>query len=102
MARLSHTSTRMRVAVVGATGNLGTSVLRALGADPKVELIRGIARRLPRATFAKTEFSAADIVTDRLDPLFAGMDAVIHLGWRIQSSHRPRELERANVLGSER
>ncbi len=92
----------MRVAVVGATGNVGTSVLRALAADPAVESIRGIARRLPRAQFDKTEFRSADIGVDALEPLFQGMDAVIHLGWRIQSSHRPKELELTNVLGSER
>jgi nucleoside-diphosphate-sugar epimerase len=67
-----------------------------------VDFIRGIARRLPRATFDKTEFCSADIGRDPLEPLFKGMDAVIHLGWRIQSAHRPRELELTNVHGSER
>ena len=92
----------MRVAVVGATGNVGTSVLRSLSLDPDVHHIRGIARRLPSATFSKTEFVAADIAEQRLAPLFEGMDAVIHLGWRIQSAHDEPALERANVLGSQR
>ena len=92
----------MRVAVVGATGNVGTSVLRALALDPGVEFIRGIARRLPRAVYAKTEFRAADVGVDPLEHLFEGMDAVVHLAWRIQSSHRPKELEQANVVGSQR
>jgi len=92
----------MRIAVVGATGNVGTSVLRALARDPEVEYVRGIARRIPRFQQAKTEFVAADIVHSPLVPLFDGMDAVVHLGWRIQSAHRPRELELSNVLGSER
>lgn len=92
----------MRVAIVGATGNVGTSVLRALSQDPRVESVRGIARRLPRAHFPKTEFRSADVSTDPLEPLFRGMDAVIHLAWRIQSAHQPTELERTNVLGSQR
>jgi len=92
----------MRIAVVGATGNVGTSVLRALAVDPRIEYVRGIARRLPRFQQAKTEFVAADVVHCKLEPLFDGMDAVIHLGWRIQSAHRPRELELSNVRGSER
>jgi nucleoside-diphosphate-sugar epimerase len=57
---------------------------------------------LPRIVYPKTEFRSADIGVDPLEHLFEGMDAVIHLGWRVQSSHRPRELERANVLGSQR
>ncbi len=92
----------MRVVVIGATGNVGTSVLRALATDPDVHLIRGIARRLPRAHFDKTEFHAADIACDALVPIFRGMDAVIHLGWRIQSAHDVDGLERANVQGSQR
>ena len=92
----------MRVAVIGATGNVGTSVLRALAGDPDITSIKGIARRLPRASFAKTEFHAADVASDALVPLLRGLDAVIHLGWRIQSAHDPEGLERANVQGSQR
>jgi UDP-glucose 4-epimerase len=92
----------MRVAVVGATGNVGTSVLTALSQDPDVEVIRGIARRLPTQQFDKTQFVAADITSHALTPLFEGMDAVIHLGWRIQSAHDPDALERNNVFGSQR
>ena len=35
----------MRVVVVGATGNVGTSVVSALAADEAVESIVGLARR---------------------------------------------------------
>lgn len=37
----------MRIAVVGATGNAGTAVLRALRSTPEVTSVVGIARRLP-------------------------------------------------------
>jgi UDP-glucose 4-epimerase len=96
------TTPGMRVAVVGATGNVGTSVLAALSEDAEVSQIVGIARRLPAQNFDKTEFVAADIASHALAPLFEGVDAVIHLGWRIQSAHDPRALERDNVFGSQR
>ena len=37
----------MRIVVVGATGNIGTSVLRSLEKEDSVESVLGLARRLP-------------------------------------------------------
>ena len=37
----------MRIVVTGATGNVGTSVVEALAADPRVTEIVGLARRRP-------------------------------------------------------
>jgi uncharacterized protein YbjT (DUF2867 family) len=62
----------MRVVVAGATGNLGTSVLQALGREPGVESVLGIARRLPQVDFARTDWAQADISKDDLVPLFQG------------------------------
>lgn len=90
----------MRVAVVGATGNLGTSVIRALSAEPQVESILGLARRRPAIKLAKVEWERADVTTDDMAALFADSDVVVHLAWAIQPS-RDRELTyRTNVLGS--
>ncbi len=92
----------MRVAVVGATGNAGTALLRALGADPAVTQIVGIARRPPRLEAPKTIWRQADIARDDLAPLLAGADAVVHLAWLIQPS-RDEDVTRAvNVDGSAR
>jgi UDP-glucose 4-epimerase len=92
----------MRVVVTGATGNVGTAVLRALRRDPAVDEIVGLARRKPERPPADVELVAADVVTADLAPLFAGAHAVIHLAWLIQPS-RDRDLTRAvNVTGSER
>ena len=44
----------MRVVIIGASGNVGTSVLHALAGEDRVDSIVGIARRLPRRSFAKT------------------------------------------------
>jgi UDP-glucose 4-epimerase len=95
-------STRMRVVVVGATGNVGTALLRALADEPAVDSILGLARRLPFATPPKTDWAAADVETDALEPLFTGADAIVHLAWRIQPSRRLDELHATNVHGSAR
>jgi UDP-glucose 4-epimerase len=92
----------MRVVVTGATGNVGTSVVQALGEDARVGEIVGIARRLPSWQAPKTEWVRADITTDPLEPILAGADAVIHLAWLIQPSRDAELLERVNVHGSRR
>jgi nucleoside-diphosphate-sugar epimerase len=92
----------MRVIVTGASGNVGTSVLQALGGDNSVEAIVGISRRLPRVELPKVRWSRADVVSDDLVPHFEAADAVVHLAWAIQPSHDESVLERINVLGSRR
>jgi UDP-glucose 4-epimerase len=92
----------MRVVVVGATGNVGTSVLHALTTDSAVDSVLGVARRLPSMSFAKTDWAAADITRDALEPLFAGADAVVHLAWLIQPSRKLDLTRSVNVDGSAR
>lgn len=90
----------MRIVVTGASGNVGTSVLEALGAEPQVTEIVGIARRLPEVEMPKVEWVAADVVEDPLQGIFEGADAVVHLAWAIQPSRDEATTERINVLGS--
>ena len=92
----------MRVAVVGATGNAGTSVLRALTADPSIEQIVGIARRLPGLSVPRTTWVSADVVCDDLVTAFRGVDAVVHLAWLIQPSRDRAATRSVNVGGSRR
>jgi UDP-glucose 4-epimerase len=92
----------MRVVVAGASGNVGTSTLRALAAAPEVESIAALARRLPELKVPKVEWASADVVRDDLAARFRGADAVIHLAWIIQPSRAPEVTTRANVEGSER
>lgn len=92
----------MRIVVTGATGNVGTSVLARLLADPRVTAVVGIARRRPRAALPGVAWEAADVAVDDLRPHLEGVDAVIHLAWLIQPMHRPALTWRANVVGSER
>ncbi len=92
----------MRVVVVGATGNVGTSLLTHLADDPDVDSVVGIARRRPKLELAKTTWAEADIVSSDLVPHFRGADAVVHLAWVIQPSHDLALLSRVNVEGSTR
>ena len=93
----------MRVVVVGATGNVGTSLVRALATDERVEEIVGVARRLPREwEQPKTRFVQADVARHPLEPIFEGADAVVHLAWLIQPSRDQHELARVNLDGTRR
>jgi UDP-glucose 4-epimerase len=92
----------MRIAVTGATGNVGTSTLMALAGDERVDSIVGIARRRPDLEMPKVEWVAADVRSADLVSLFRGADAVIHLAWLIQPSRDEQETESVNVVGSER
>jgi nucleoside-diphosphate-sugar epimerase len=86
--------------VVGATGNVGTSLVDLLRDDPGVGSVCGVARRLPdREAAPKTEWVSADIAKDDLVGVFRGADTVIHLAWLFQPTHRPITTWRTNVLG---
>ncbi|HEX6342992.1 NAD-dependent epimerase/dehydratase family protein [Umezawaea sp.] len=95
----------MRVVVTGATGNVGTALLRRL--DPGVEVV-AVARRLPAAgpPYDRAEWKRIDIgVPGAEEPLaeaVRGADAVVHLAWLIQPSRDEATTHRVNVLGSER
>ena len=93
----------MRVVVVGATGNVGTSVLHALARDDRVESIVGIARRKPALRWPKTVWAEADIsrADEDLEQHFRGADCVVHLAWLIQPSRDEATLYATNVDGSQ-
>jgi UDP-glucose 4-epimerase len=92
----------MRVVVVGATGNVGTSLLRALADEPAVDSVLGIARRLPGSRYPKTEWAAADVSRTDLTGHFRGADVVVHLAWLIQPGRDEATLRATNVEGSAR
>jgi UDP-glucose 4-epimerase len=92
----------MRVAVTGATGNVGTALLRALAGEDAVSEIVGIARRMPSGRAPKTTWAQADVSRDNLDPLLRGADCVVHLAWLIQPSRDEATTYATNVKGSAR
>jgi UDP-glucose 4-epimerase len=92
----------MQVTVIGATGNVGTGVIRALVADDRITSIIGVARRVPTSAPTKVTWRAADIATDPLAHLLEGSDALVHLGWELQPSWDEAHLHAINVGGARR
>ena len=92
----------MRVVVVGATGNIGTSLLRSLEEEEKVESVLGLARRLPDLTMEKVEWASVDVTSDDLAPHLEGADAVVSLHWLIQPSRDLNKQWMVNVEGNSR
>lgn len=92
----------MRVAITGATGNVGTALVRRLADDPAVDEIVGVARRPTRWAPPKTVWRPADVGTDDLVPALAGADVVVHLAWQMQPSHDLAQLLQTNLQGSRR
>lgn len=99
----------VRVVVVGASGNVGTAVLRRLADEPQVDAITGIARRVPPAAagppYANVQWRSIDVArpdaVTELAASFAGAGAVIHLAWQIQPSHDRTRIRRTNVDGTQ-
>ena len=94
-----------RVLVTGASGNVGTALLRRLAAEG-VE-VSAVARRVPRprdspATGAR--WHGIDLAqrwaVPALREAMADVDAVVHLAWAIQPSHDERRTEATNVGGT--
>jgi UDP-glucose 4-epimerase len=92
----------MRVVIVGATGNVGTSLIRSCAHEKAVESIVGLARRVPEISLPKTTWAQADVTTSDLVAHFKGADAVVHLAWLIQPSRDIVKLRNTNVNGSRR
>jgi nucleoside-diphosphate-sugar epimerase len=92
----------MRVVIVGATGNVGTSLLESLADEPRVQQLVAVARRRPSRSLPRADFMAADISRSELAPIFRGADAVVHLAWLIQPGRNEAITHRVNVEGSGR
>jgi len=96
----------MRIAVTGATGNIGTALLRRLAHEGEHDVV-GLARRLPAAgRGGEAEWRSVDLTTDGAVPTlldaFRGVDAVVHLAWGFQPSHDLAYLEELGVGGTRR
>ncbi|MFL5878939.1 MAG: NAD-dependent epimerase, partial [Actinomycetota bacterium] len=64
----------MRVVVTGASGNVGTSLLRALEGEAAVTSVLGLARRRPELELPKTTWATADVAAPDLAGHVRGAD----------------------------
>lgn len=97
----------MRIVIVGASGNLGTALLRRLRDEPTATDLVGISRRTPDLSvppYTDVAWHALDIGSPSapraLAHIFAGADAVVHLAWQLQPNHDEAALWRTNVTGT--
>ena len=94
----------MRIVITGASGNLGSALVRRLGRDDH-DLV-GISRRAPATRRANIEWVTADLTEDSAVPVlreaFADADAVVHLAWGFQPTHDLAYLEEALGVGGTR
>lgn len=97
---------RRRVVITGASGNVGTALLRKLAAANTDYEIHGIVRRAPpRADAYRVarwhQLNLADPrVVTHLQRLFRKAHCVVHLAWAVQPTRNPRYLDAVGVDGS--
>jgi UDP-glucose 4-epimerase len=97
----------MRIVITGATGNIGSALLRRLTSTPDHDLV-GLARRLPEEGFGGRDvrWVSVDLTKDACVPAlreaFEDADAVVHLAWGFQPSHDLDYLEELGVGGTRR
>jgi nucleoside-diphosphate-sugar epimerase len=98
----------MKVVITGASGNIGSALVRELASsDHTRHEIVGVARRIPEVTpqaehLAAVRWESADVATGDLDAVFSGADVVVHLAWLFQPSHDPDLTWQANAVGTRR
>lgn len=97
----------MRIVITGASGNLGTALLRRLTQDGTQHELVGVVRRPPTdagAPYDRVTWVELDLADpgaqNALRPVMEGADAVVHLAWGFQPSRDVAYLDRIGVSGT--
>ncbi len=96
----------MRILVTGASGTLGTALLRRLAEAVPPWSITAVCRRTPppREDPGQIDWHRLDLLEpgaqDRLTGLMDGAEAVVHLAWALRPRSDLDLLERTNIKGS--
>jgi nucleoside-diphosphate-sugar epimerase len=91
----------MRVVITGASGNLGTALLRELASTGHA--VEGVVRRPPPPVgpYAGVRWTGLDLTSRDAEEswrlLARGADAVVHLAWALQPMRREDYLRKADV-----
>ena len=96
----------MRVVITGASGNVGGALIRRLQASGERDIV-ALARRIPdHAAVDGPQWVSIDLSSRDCGPglrqVLGGADAVVHLAWAFQPSHREAYLEEVGVGGTRR
>ncbi|MFD4366685.1 NAD-dependent epimerase/dehydratase family protein [Rhodococcus sp. NPDC058521] len=90
----------MRVAVTGATSDFGTAILPVLLDDPEIDGVLGLGRRPLRSSHPKLESVRMDIRDPKIEEVFRGCDAVVHLAFVVEEIRDKSITHDINLRGS--
>lgn len=95
-----------RIVITGASGNVGTALLRRLVQDGRDYDIVGVSRREPPpdGVYACADWHQVDLaepgVEIQLQRIFRGAACVVHLAWGFQPTRNTRYLDAVAINGS--
>lgn len=95
-----------RIVITGASGNVGTALLRRLTADDSDYEIVGISRRRPPSddVYRSAHWHELDLADPGVElellKVFRGAACVVHLAWGFQPTRNRRYLDAVGVNGS--
>ena len=92
----------MKILVTGASGYVARVTLPYLFGDPDVAEVHGIDVRPPGIEHPKFHYIEGDVRRARMEALFQGMDAVVHMAFIVSEIRDKKAIHDINVNGTRR